>query len=182
MGTTTEIHSQTLCKERKPITDSSKWDVSTKSLPSELREPWEEEAEGLGRPEIKDTRTTRFFKTTEQSSYELRDWTSNHRVYKGLCLVLCIYTTASSLVLLWDYWVCELVDLWFLYLLLGIFLIFHVSLSSPNSIWWFFSFILFILCYTLLRDGKGIEREELGRGRGRGNCTQIILYGKRIHI
>jgi hypothetical protein len=74
MGTNTETHSQTLGRERQTQTETdekdrdlgthgSKWDVSTKSLPPELREPQEAER-NEGHQESRPS------KSTEQSSYE----------------------------------------------------------------------------------------------------------------
>lgn len=63
----------------------------------------------------------------------VQDLTCLHQVF-------CICTIASGLVLSWDSWVCEQVDLWFLYL---IFFPFHyVALSCQSPMWWLMFYLI----------------------------------------
>ena len=56
METNTEIHSQTTYRERELGTHSSKWNVSIKSLFSELREPHEREGKEAREEETRKVR------------------------------------------------------------------------------------------------------------------------------
>jgi hypothetical protein len=88
-------------------------------------------------------------KSAEQSSYELKNWSSKHRAYMGLQQVLCLYIIDIRLVFLWDFSVSELVGLLFLCLLLGSFP--SVSLHYPTSMWFCFILLYFILlCFLII--------------------------------
>lgn len=117
-----------------------KWDVPFKFLPSKLREHGvqgggqNERARGQwGRPENK---SLRIKMSTAHMNSKRRD-----RWAQRLPLVLHTYIMASSLVLLWDCWVCKWVGLWLLCFLLGSFS--SIDLSCLTLKWFFF-------CFTLL--------------------------------
>jgi hypothetical protein len=94
METNTEIHSQTTYRERDLGTHSSKWNVSIKSLFSELREP--HEREGKEARETEDIRRTRPFKPMEQSSYELTETETASTRSAQMCITFSAYTLEIS--------------------------------------------------------------------------------------
>lgn len=90
-----ENYSKTLCSGG---TQNSKWDVSIKSFPSELRKHWGRRCRGSGRD--KEWRTPgeqgrlkqwRKFMCTQ------RDWSSMRRVFMGLQQVHCIHYSFLSM-------------------------------------------------------------------------------------
>jgi hypothetical protein len=87
-------------RDRDLGTHSSKWDVSIKSLPSELREP-----QGRGGREsvrargTEDTRSTRPSKATEQSQYELTDTEAASPVSTPVCTLFIYYSFPFSICL-----------------------------------------------------------------------------------
>lgn len=114
-----------------PGTLNSKWAVSIKSFPLEIREPCGEGPERVYEPEgLRDTKKRGLLYQHEQSSHELTETEhSIQRACTGLHQVLCIYIMASSLMLLCCSWVWEWV--------------------SPNS--GAFSWIIFLLVACLIQ-------------------------------
>ena len=101
-------------------THSSKWSVSIKSLPSELREAWRRgsrksvRAWGYGRHQGNKLNMGKLIWTH-------KDRGNTHRACMGLHQLLGTCIIVSSLVFLWNSWVCEQVGVWFLCLFLGSF-------------------------------------------------------------
>ena len=119
---------------------------------------------------MEDIRKTKPF----ESHLSYRHWGSTLRASRDQYQVLCVYTLALSIVLLWVSWMCEQVRLWFLCLLLGL-LYFSVGSSCPIDYDGFcFILLYFILsfsCYLvesrpfLMRDRKG--KDPYGSGNGK---------------
>lgn len=116
MGTKAETHSQTSCRVRDLGILSPKWNVSIKSLPSERRQP-------CGRGSWKEHRSHRELGVNQEnqvfqitiskypvSSQRLKQPAQglHHQTTPGFCF----YIMGSSLVFLWDSWVCEWVNEW----------------------------------------------------------------------
>lgn len=183
MGRNAETCSQTLCRVRDIRTLSPEWDVSTKSLPSWLREPHR----GGGSKSLRarweqGARRTR----PSKSTWAHRDWDNMHSTCTGLHHVFCVYHMTSSLVLLWDSWVCKWVGLSFLCLLLGNFpsvlvCSFPFQCDTFCFISYFFLLYFITITYKPALFQQETEREyikkarEVGRkwSRGRGNCNQV---------
>jgi hypothetical protein len=94
--------------------------------------------------------------------WTLRGWSSKHRV--GRLLSEC--TTAFSLILLQDSWMCEWVALWFLWLLTRLSSFLWVALSN-NDVMWVFILSVMFGCYLmfLMSDKKRPKPEERGGGK-----------------
>lgn len=96
-----------------------------------------------------------FYINWAQVIWTHRVWSSKHRAYMGLDQILYIYTTAFSLVFLWNSWVCEQPGLWLLCFLLG---------SSPSvgllvQLWcdgsWF-TLVYFIRLHSIVITEKPV--------------------------
>lgn len=87
---------------------SKKWNVPIKFLSSEIRELCGREGRKNVKAEGKeDPRRSRPSESTEEISYELRDWSNKHRAYISQQQILCEYIIPFSLTFLWDYRVYE---------------------------------------------------------------------------
>lgn len=114
---------------------------------------------------------------------------SKRRTYLALHQDVCVYIIAFSLVFLWESWTCELLDLWFLYLLLGIPSFCWAALPSLCVIsFLFYCILLFLFLFSLeilcspeslffsTEKHKGMDPEW--RCIYRENCNQNLFSSK----
>lgn len=105
-----------------------------------------------------------------------KHWSRSNRVYTGLCQVFRINTVAFNLIILWGFWMCDQVGLWFLCPLLELFyfflcLIFFfaclVQLQCDGNCFIFLCFIL--LCFiSILIKACSFQSRERQEGSGSG--------------
>lgn len=146
MGTDAETHRQTLPGGR----ERAQWDVTIKCLPSELKEPCGTGAiNSVKARGMEDTRTARPSESTEQSTDELRDWSSKRRPYMGLLQVLCTDITAISWVFLCENSWLRASGLWPLPARGTLFLLFLIATSNFNSKGFASSYYI-LFCYVWL--------------------------------
>lgn len=85
------------------------------------------------------------------------------------------YSIASSLLFLWNFWVCDWMDLWFLCFLHSFL---YVGLSCPNLIWCFCVLSHYILFCNIWRKGKRGGRKEWSTMVKFKNRTVILPPGR----
>lgn len=124
-----------------------KWDVFIKFLLSSGNPKEESEAEEFRARGVENNRRTRPSKPCKENSYELRDWSSSTGLTR-ICTRYCVYIIASRLVFLWEFWMCEWVGLWFLWLLLGLYFCWFVLLNFHVMVFVYSYFVMFG-CYLL---------------------------------
>ena len=149
MGTNRDPQPDVVQRMRDRGTFSSKWDFSIKGFlqgsGNSMQEGKRKSVKAREGGRHQDTRLS--ISTWSKLIWTHRDWGSKHRACTGLHQVLCVYIMTSSLVFLWDSWMCEWVCLWFLCLVLGSF----TSVGSFCAIlmYWFcfISLWLILSCY-----------------------------------
>lgn len=149
MGTNRKTHSQALSRAWETLDHAALHGVSLLNpSPSELQESHRRGDRECPRAR-RDGAHQEEGLSINMSKAHTNSWRlkSHAQVCTGLRQALCMYTVTSSLVLLWDSWVCKCVDLWLLRLLLGSFSFICLSCSTSRWLFLFLSYCSFLLFF-----------------------------------